>query len=253
MRLSKRLFGVLLIGIATLMLMDLMGYSMPVKGWDLVLLVLAVYLMLDGIAHRRIRFGKLIIALTLAVIVFKEYLNLATADNWSIFWVGVLFALGVSVLTDGFRYRRSYRTFRFSTDEHAKTERFRREDDEMIDVVGSDEEENDSGRFYYDITFNNAVKYVYAQHLTSGHAEATFGELSIYLDQAGLAKQGAVIKCDSTFGQINLYIPKDWRVQNDLSATFGSVTEKGHAKGDSGPLLLLKGDATFGGIRLYYI
>ena len=51
----------------------------------------------------------------------------------------------------------------------------------------------------------------------------------------------------------NLYIPKEWKVQNELKRSFGAVEEIGRGEGSSVATLYLRGAANFGVIKIYYI
>ena len=64
---------------------------------------------------------------------------------------------------------------------------------------------------------------------------------------------GEHICCENNFGETNLYIPKEWKVQNELKRSFGAVEEIGRGEGSSVATLYLRGAANFGVIKIYYI
>jgi hypothetical protein len=63
----------------------------------------------------------------------------------------------------------------------------------------------------------------------------------------------AKIKVDNSFGETNLYIPKEWKTENNLGQAFGSVKTHGVCEGSSNNTLKLKGETSFGEINIYYI
>ncbi len=57
----------------------------------------------------------------------------------------------------------------------------------------------------------------------------------------------------NSFGETQLYIPKEWKIQKNLQRTFGSVNENGMASGTDNVTLYINGETTFGEIRIFYI
>ena len=76
---------------------------------------------------------------------------------------------------------------------------------------------------------------------------------------------GEEIRCENSFGsairyinsdnfrETNLYIPKEWKIQNNLDRSFGAIRETGSSIGTSSTVLYLNGSANFGEIHLHYI
>ena len=68
-----------------------------------------------------------------------------------------------------------------------------------------------------------------------------------------IQSDAASVKIDNNFGETILYIPKEWKVQNELEHCFGSINEHGKPLGSSNATLCLKGDTNFGNIEIYYV
>ena len=68
-----------------------------------------------------------------------------------------------------------------------------------------------------------------------------------------IAGEAAFVEVENNFGETNLYIPKEWKVQNELKRSFGAVEEIGRGEGSSVATLYLRGAANFGVIKIYYI
>ena len=81
----------------------------------------------------------------------------------------------------------------------------------------------------------------------------SFGELTVYFDNAIIASGKAKIKVDNSFGETNLYIPKEWKTENEIGQSFGSVQTHGKCEGTSSNTLKLKGEVSFGEVNIYYI
>ena len=56
----------------------------------------------------------------------------------------------------------------------------------------------------------------------------------------------------ASMGNVNLYIPLSWELENQLSVSLGNVIVKGKSNG-GGPTLVLKGRANMGNVVINYI
>lgn len=84
--------------------------------------------------------------------------------------------------------------------------------------------------------------------------KSSFGSMSVYFDNAVLHEGKAVAEVDISFGNMELYIPKDWKVILDVDTSFGGVEEKGRCHpADEGNTLLISGRVSFGGLEIHYI
>lgn len=80
-----------------------------------------------------------------------------------------------------------------------------------------------------------------------------FGSTKIYFDNAIIQGDSAYANIDNSFGETALYIPKEWKVQTDLSRSFGSVEEFGSPLGNSNATLYIQGTTNFGHIGIHFI
>ena len=86
-----------------------------------------------------------------------------------------------------------------------------------------------------------------------GHFENNFGAMSVYFDNAIIQTGNASVYVESNFGEVQLFIPKEWRILNCLDHSFGNVVEVGICEESSNCTLTLNGEANFGKIVIHYI
>ena len=79
--------------------------------------------------------------------------------------------------------------------------------------------------------------------------ENSFGSAIRYINSDNF-RRAAI---ENNFGETNLYIPKEWKIQNNLDRSFGAIRETGSSIGTSSTVLYLNGSANFGEIHLHYI
>lgn len=72
----------------------------------------------------------------------------------------------------------------------------------------------------------------------------------MYLDQAGTTQETVTVEVSNSFGQTTLYVPREWKVMQDISVFAGSV-EEGPCNGQkAGVTCYLKGSVSFGEIEI---
>ena len=74
----------------------------------------------------------------------------------------------------------------------------------------------------------------------------------MYLDQAGTTQETVTVEVSNSFGQTTLYVPREWKVMQDISVFAGSV-EEGPCNGESRVTCYLKGSVSFGEIEIVYV
>jgi len=83
---------------------------------------------------------------------------------------------------------------------------------------------------------------------------SSFGEIKIYLDNTKLKNKKANINIKSEFSGIEIYIPKEWKVINNVQYTFGGSDEKGYnSVVKSEETIIINGKVTFSGVTIIYI
>ena len=98
----------------------------------------------------------------------------------------------------------------------------------------------------------DSSRYIHSQHLQSITLDASFGNANIYLDDAKAAGDTVILNVTASMGNVNLYIPLSWELENQLSVSLGNVIVKGKSNG-GGPTLVLKGRANMGNVVINYM
>ena len=168
-----------------------------------------------------------------------EVLGLPKVGFWNVVIIVVFLTIGFNFL-----FPHKHRSHGDQDDPHA-----RRSDYTKYQKVT--EEEGD-GFVECSNSFGETTKYVNMSDLKRGHFQNSFGEMKVYLDQAHMAGDSVTIEVSNSFGQLTLFIPKEWNVVQKVSVFAASVDEK--RCGDSnGPICYLKGSVSFGEIEIVYV
>lgn len=96
--------------------------------------------------------------------------------------------------------------------------------------------------------FGGTEKSFTSQNLKGGRMTSVFGGSEVYLNNAQLAPEGAVIDCFCMFGGHEIYVPNDWTVVNESFVIFGGFSDtRPNTPKDESKVLKIKGSVIFGG------
>jgi predicted membrane protein len=114
--------------------------------------------------------------------------------------------------------------------------------------LGVDESTPD--RLSVNAMFGGARKRVVSSHFEGGEVNCFFGGAKVDLSQADL--HGVVsLEVNSVFGGVEIIVPGNWRVQNDITAVLGGVSDRRpFATGEADKVLRIHGSAVFGGVEV---
>jgi len=115
------------------------------------------------------------------------------------------------------------------------------------------EYEVDGDHFSCEVNFGSRSQLVTLPRLKQGSAEVSFGELTLDLRGCGGFAPGCTLDLDCSFGELNVLLPGNLRVESSTSTAFGDYTIVGQPDADAAEVLLVDADANFGHITLRYI
>lgn len=200
--------------------------------------ILATVLLVALAIHSTIQrnFFGLFAPVALLYWIYQQPLGLLVISPWLLLLAAVLASIGFSCIFHPHP--------NFSHYSHGGMESF----NETVENV-------DDNNPYSKVTFGASSKYLHSDCLKSGQFFVSFGALEIFFDQAQLSPEGAEMFLDCKFGAIKLYVPKHWRVRDNLHASLGGVDNdlRMAQPTEDAPQLTLSGDVQFGAVEIHYI
>ena len=102
-------------------------------------------------------------------------------------------------------------------------------------------------------SFNESQRDILLPRLSGGSVDVSFGQLSVDISGCEEIAQNCSLDLNCSFGELDLLVPRKYRVDADSSTAFGSVDIRGTP--DSSPAAVLHADcnASFGQITIRYI
>ena len=89
--------------------------------------------------------------------------------------------------------------------------------------------------------------------MTAAYITVTFGECSIYFDAAKLKTDSASINVDVSMGNVNIYVPKNWQLKNNISSFIGTVSVRGKRDNETVAYVELNGSVNLGSVTVHFI
>ena len=102
-------------------------------------------------------------------------------------------------------------------------------------------------------SFAGSIKYINSDDFTHANLKCSFGAMKVYFDNAVIQNGQAVVALDVSFAGVELFVPKEWRVDNMVDASLGGVEEKNRSISTGTPVLKLTGKCSFAGITIIYV
>jgi len=237
---SKLIWGTFFLLAATLIVFSQVNGFADIGVGSIIIAVLSLAVIVQSIAH--LRFAPLPIPLAVLYVIFQTPLNLPHIRIWVLVLASVLASMGLAVLLPE-RQRRN----NFETTRHRQTKN-------DAQRISTDSDGNDNNPSVF-VNFGAVNRRLCADNLETARLSCNFGALKIFFDQVELSPSGAEVILSCSFGGIELYVPKHWRVIDKMNCTLGDVgINKGFAETpENAPTLTLTGSVSLGGIEVRYI
>lgn len=223
----KRIFnGILFILGAGFVIMNQMNYLVDFTLWESILIVLSSIIVLNCVFVKRSFF--ILIPLSLLAIIFKEPLGIAAISSWGIIVSAILLAIGLAII---------FKKETFSCNYKGKDFKKETRDENNIDI---------------NVSMGSSVQYIQSEDLESVNISCKFAELNVFFDEANIKNKEVTVNLNITLAGVELYIPKDWEVVNNVSSNLAEMSE-GNRTGKKTKKIILTGYVSLGGLKIIYI
>lgn len=246
---SRVLWGIGFLAAGIFLLLDqLHVINFHLSFWMIIWTVVFVAMGVSSIASRNI-FGT-VFAIAFLAIVYAEPLHITHLVPWTILGVALLIGIGLNMIfKKSFGHPEVFVNGRkVDADwKDVKTKSFH------ADQFMSDTDEIEEGE---DIVISQKLsdtsRYIHSPNLRSVTVNSFIGDASIYFDQAQAAGDSVVLNLNAAIGDVNLYVPSDWQIVNELNATFGDIEYFGTSTATA-TKLILRGNKKIGDLGIHFI
>ena len=103
-------------------------------------------------------------------------------------------------------------------------------------------------------TFGGRKEVVTSKDFKGGIVTVTFAGCEVNLSQADFTEPSVVLDCRVSFGSVEIIVPSNWEIQNEISPSFGSVEDERTIQtsntNEVRKILILRGSCSFGSIEI---
>lgn len=107
--------------------------------------------------------------------------------------------------------------------------------------------------FECSLAFGEAHHLINLPRLKQGEASVSFGELTLDLTACGEIADGCRIEIGVSCGEVELRVPRQYRVDCDAGTSFGDISVHGHPDSDVRGVIYLDGGISFGELEIHYV
>lgn len=246
---SKILLGLLFICAAVVLVMDQLNLlNFQVGFWALVETVLFAYGVLHGILHRSI-FTSLY-SLAFLLMIYAKPLHLQSLVPWTILIVATLLGIGLKLI-----FQKSLKptvVFNSSISDREQTSFEAADSGKTKNIFSNNSAHLDNNRISLTNFCSETSRYVHSQNLETIYIKSVMSDTNLYLDDAKAAGSNVDLTLDASITEINLYIPFNWQINNQLHTNMCELSISGHAT-SADVTLTLNGKATMSEITINYV
>ena len=140
-------------------------------------------------------------------------------------------------------------------DQHFKSDHYQNGQGQQVydTAFGETTDQVNGEMLIFKNSFGATSKYVNTDNFRSAVLQNSFGEMKVYFDNALMQQETATIDVRNSFGETQIFLPKEWKVENQISSMLGNVSEQNMHQPSGGHTVILTGSVSMGEIVIIYI
>jgi predicted membrane protein len=173
-------------------------------------------------------------SLGILAIIWRSQLGLGALSIWTILGITLLVSIGLSLLLRPLLHTRK---------PHFAAQVVMGEDDTASSA---------DANIVINTRMSSTVRYVRSTDFQSADIQVNMGTVKVFFDEAQIVDGPAYININGSIGEVELYIPRDWQLDNQLNTFIGDINIK-HNDIHEGPIVRLSGNFKIGDIDVHYL
>lgn len=225
-------WGILFILMGVFLIISKLGYFPNVNIIGLLLTAFLVAVIVKSLV--RLNFAGVLFPIAFICIIYDKQLGITNITPWTVLIAALLGSIGFSMI---FHKHTKCVNFKFDSEDY-KFEKIDVEDESHVRIKNS---------------FTSSIKYINTDNFEQADFNCSFGAMKVYFDKAIMSNDNAIVRINASFSGIELYIPKEWNVEDKTNVVLGSIDEKNRNNQVTTNTLTLVGDIKFSGVEIIYI
>lgn len=187
------------------------------------------------------------------LIVNTDYLSIGPTAIGPIWITAYLLSIGFTILFHhSYKHhgRKNHRNLHVIHDPHTHFDRHN--PDKHENVINRDDE----SEVFVDVSLSSTIKYVNTENFERALLRCNLGAVKAYFDNAKVKGDEATIELRGLMCGFELYVPRNWRVVDNVSNSMSGVSEKNaprFADKKDEKTVYLTGSITMSGVEIIYV
>ncbi len=250
---GKIAFGLLLILVGSVWMAKEMGVAFPdfLFHWSVILILFGLYnLIKHGFTHASGYILLLVGSLFLLRHAYPEF------EFRQYVWPIAIICLGLFTMfqpwTNKRRFKLNNREYNLSNDGNSSEHSSEKVYDPLQENHQSSSSSNSLDFIQVEAILSGSKKSIHTQNFLGGDISVIMGGAEVNLAKCQIQGK-AVLNLNAIMGGIEIICPPDWKIENNISAVLGGVTDKRwnlNTNENSDKILVLLGSAIMGGIEI---
>jgi len=174
-------------------------------------------------------FSGILFSIAFLCIIYDKQLGITAITPWTVLIAALLGSIGLSMVFN-----------RYPKWAHSKTK---------FNTIDTEDESH----IKLKTSFAGSIKYINTDKFEQADLKCSFGAMKVYFDNAILHEGKGLVNIESSFCGIELYIPRNWTVEDVSTISCGVMTEKNRNEGTSDNILTICGNINFSEVEITYI
>ncbi len=223
-------WGLLLILAAVLIIINQMGFFTGISMFEIVATVILGAIIVESALH--VNFWGILFPAAFICILYADRWNITEFTPWPALLTATLLSIGLSLL-----FRRPQGIcFHWQNSFNSK-------------VIN----EKDGNAIDCSVSFGDSIKYVNTDNFEKANISCSFGEIKVYFDHAQIPSGKAEICVNVSFGEAVLFLPRTWRVTNNIHVFLGDTSNDNRFSEADAPEVMIYGNVNLGDVKIIYI
>ncbi len=230
MKKEKIFWGLLFILGGIFLIASKLGSFPDVNAFSIILTVFLVAIILKSIIH--LNFAGILFPMAFICIIYDDYLGITAITPWTVLIAALFGSIGLYMIfgKHSKKFSKKYDSYNF----------------EKIDI-------EDESHVKINTSFGASIKYVNTDKFERADVYCKCSGVKIYFDNAIMHNGNAVLNINASLSGVELYIPKEWTIDDKTNIFLGGIDEKNRNNNSSTNILTLVGDINLSGIEIRYI
>ena len=252
---SRLFWGIIFILAALAIVLNLLGVfgGVQLGFWTVIFSIVLLVILISSIIN--VFWFGIFFSLGFGFLLYKDALaaaldssQIADINGWVVIGIALLLSIGFSIL---FRKKDPNKfVYVFNGGNIGGNGTIGGNSEHFESVVNQADGSEISDR----VSFSSKIRYINSENFKRAYIDCSFGAIQFYFDNAHITDGKAEIHLELSFSGAELYIPKHWRLIDDLNRSATGIEEKNRSQptADS-PVVTLTGSSKFSGIEIVYI